>query len=87
MDLMLIRPNDMKAVYGDTYQYVACEPPYWAGVIASYARERNISVGILDAEALNCSPEDVAECVAERKPALIGVCVTGNNLSASTHFP
>ena len=44
MGLMLIRPNDMKAVYGDTYKYAACEPPYWAGVIASYARERDVSV-------------------------------------------
>ncbi len=84
MGLMLIRPNDMKAVYGDTYKYAACEPPYWAGVIASYARERDVSVEILDAEALDCSPEDVANRVMERKPSLVGVCVTGNNLSAST---
>ncbi len=72
MGLMLIRPNDMKAVYGDTYKYAACEPPYWAGVIASYARERDVSVEILDAEALDCSPEDVANRVMERKPSLIG---------------
>ena len=49
MDLLLIRSNDMKAVYGDTHRYVACEPPYWAGVIASYAREEGLEAGISDA--------------------------------------
>lgn len=28
-DIVMIRPNDQKAVYGDTYKYIACEPPYW----------------------------------------------------------
>lgn len=84
MDLLLIRSNDMKAVYGDTRRYTACEPPYWAGVIAAYARRAGLEVEILDAEALDYSPEDVASHVAERKPALAGLVVTGSNLSAST---
>ncbi len=84
MDLLLIRSNDMKAVYGDTHRYVACEPPYWAGVIASYAREEGLEAGIIDAEAFDYSPEEVSSLVLEKRPAIVGLIVTGSNLSAST---
>lgn len=84
MNLLLIRPNDQKAVYGDTANFVACEPPYWAAVIGGYVRQHGLDVGILDAEALNASPQEIAEKVCELEPDLIGVIVTGTNLSAST---
>ena len=84
MDLLLIRSNDVKTVYGGTRKYVACEPPYWAGVIAAYARENGIDAEILDAEAFDYSPEEVADIVKEKNPKLTGVIVTGSNLSAST---
>ena len=38
MSICLIHPNDQKAVYGDTLKFVACEPPYWLGLIAQYCR-------------------------------------------------
>ncbi len=84
MDLLLIRSNDMKAVYGDTRKYAACEPPYWAGVIAAYARGQGLKAGIIDAEAWDYSPEEVAVLVRKEKPVLVGMIVTGSNLSAST---
>lgn len=84
MDLLLVRSNDMRAVYGDTSKYVACEPPYWAGVIAAYCRDRGIDVSILDAEAYDMSPEGVSDYVKTYNPKLVGIIVTGNNLSAST---
>lgn len=83
-DLLLIHPNDQKAVYGDTLQYAACEPPYWCAVAAQYCRERGIAVKILDAEAENCSFEEIRERVKEYSPKLVGIFVTGTNLSAST---
>lgn len=84
MDVLLIRPNDSKAVYSGVLNNIACEPPFWAMVIASYCRDRGIEVTILDAEAENMSPSSVVDRVKEISPRLIIVTVTGNNLSAST---
>lgn len=84
VDLILIRSNDMKAVYGDTSRFVACEPPYWAGVIAAYAKKSGIDVEIVDAEACNYSPEETAAAVNNLNPKMVGLIVTGSNLSAST---
>ena len=83
-DLLLIHPNDQKAVYGDTLKYTACEPPYWCAVAAQYGRERGIAVKIFDAEAENSSFEEIRERIRECSPKLVGIFVTGTNLSAST---
>lgn len=83
-NLMLIHPNDQKSVYGDTLSYVACEPPYWLAVVAQYCRDRGIKVSVLDAEAENISFEEVAVRVKGMDPDLVGIFVTGTNLSAST---
>jgi radical SAM superfamily enzyme YgiQ (UPF0313 family) len=84
MDLLLIRPNDMKAVYGGVLGTAACEPPYWAAVIAEYGRQKGLQVGILDMEAQNLSPQQAVKIVEDENPALVGIIVTGTNLSAST---
>lgn len=84
MDLLLIHPNDQKAVYGDTLKYVACEPPYWCAVVAQYCLDRGIDVEILDAEAEDISVDDVVDRVRKKHPEIVGIFVTGTNLSAST---
>lgn len=38
VNIVMIKPNDQKAVYGDTYKYVACEPPYWMAVAGAYVK-------------------------------------------------
>ncbi len=84
IDLLLIHPNDQKAVYGDTLKYTACEPPYWCAMAAQFCMDKGMQVKILDAEAENCSMEDVAEQVRVLEPVVVGIFVTGTNLSAST---
>ena len=85
VDLLLVRSNDQKNVYGDTSEFVACEPPFWAAQIAAFVRaDKNISVDILDAEALNLSPEETTRRINKLSPGLVGLIVTGSNLSAST---
>ena len=84
IDVLLVRPNDQKAVYGNMASNAACEPPYWAACIAAYCRKKGKKVAILDAEAFNMSPEDIADEVERRQPALVILTVTGTNLSAST---
>lgn len=84
MDIMLIHPNDMKAIYGDTLHYTACEPPYWMAIAAQYCLDRQFSVEMIDAEAENLSFEELVGRVANAEPKLVGIFVTGTNLSAST---
>lgn len=86
MDILLIRPNDAKQVYGDIVENAACEPPFWAAVIASYCRMKikEVDISILDAEVYNMSPEKVVKYVKQNKPRMIIIVVTGTNLSAST---
>lgn len=84
MEAVLIRPNDQKQVYGETREFAACEPPYWAMMLASFLREKRHEVAILDAEALDLSPREQAEEVKKNRPSAVGILVTGTNLSAST---
>lgn len=91
LDLLLVRPNDNDVIYGKTKgqaeglkSQTACEPPYWAAMIAAFVRGRGYHVAVLDAEAENMSAEQAAQAAYAYQPALIGIIVTGNNLSAST---
>ena len=84
MDALFIRSNDSKAVYGSVSANAACEPPFWAAVMAAYCRGKGDSVGILDAEAADMSPDDVAGYVKNVAPSMVILVVTGTNLSAST---
>lgn len=84
MDVLFVRSNDQKAVYGSVASNAACEPPFWAAILAAYCRKQNCSVGILDGEAFNLSPEDIAERIKKMNPSLVVLTVTGTNLSAST---
>ena len=84
-DLLLIRPNDQKAVYSGTASLAACEPPFWIATMAAYLKGKGIDgVKVIDAEAMDQSPEETAALASEMNPALIGLIVTGTNLSAST---
>ena len=84
MEILLVRPNDQKQVYGETRENAACESPYWAMMIAAYLRALKHEVSILDAEVEDLSPMDVANRIHECNPVLVGIIVTGTNLSAST---
>ncbi|MFZ5644977.1 MAG: B12-binding domain-containing radical SAM protein [Bacillota bacterium] len=85
VDLLLVRPNDKKNIYGQLAESVsAIEPPLWAALIAAYVREKGYSAAICDTEAENMSPEDSAAAVITHDPMLVCVVVTGSHLSAST---
>lgn len=84
VNIVMIKPNDQKAVYGDTYKYVACEPPYWMAVAGAYVKMGGATVACIDAEAENLSFEEVAKRVTDLNPEVVGIFVIGTNLSAST---
>jgi radical SAM superfamily enzyme YgiQ (UPF0313 family) len=84
-DLLLINPGGRVGIYQDLGEdLTAIEPPLWCRLIAGYVRDRNHSVQIIDAEADELSPEDVAAEVVRRRPRLVGMIVFGHQPSAST---
>ncbi len=84
-DLLLVRPGDRRTIYGDlSFDLAAVEPPLWAALLAAYIREAGFTVKILDLEVENISKTAAVRRMAEMNPALVGVVITGSNLSAST---
>jgi hypothetical protein len=52
LDLLLINPGSRTEIYQELgAELAAIEPPLWAGMIATFVRNRGFSVKILDAEA------------------------------------
>ncbi|WP_298438382.1 radical SAM protein [Geobacter sp.] len=84
-DIVLINPGDRKQVYqGLGADLAAVEPPFWVAVIASYLRSVGFTVAIIDANAENITPSEVAERVRLLAPLLAAVIVYGSQPSAST---
>ena len=85
LDLLLVNPGGHGRIYQDLGRNLAAkEPPIWAGLLATAARQRGHSVGILDSNALDLAPDEVARQVAELAPRLTVVVVYGHNPNAST---
>ncbi len=85
IDLLLVNPGGRRRIYQDLgNDLVAKEPPIWGGLLATHARRRGRSVAILDANALDLTPAEVATRVADMRPLLTVVVVYGHNPNAST---
>ncbi len=85
LDLLLVNPGSRTKIYqslGATL--TAVENPVWAGLIATFVRQKGFSVEVLDAEAEQLTPEQVADRVAAISPRLVTVVVYGHQPSAST---
>ena len=85
LDLLLIHPGSRRQIYQSLSENLAAvEPPVWAGLIATFIRNRGFSVDVLDAEAEELGPEETAERVTDLAPKLTAVVVYGHQPSAST---
>src|SRR5438876_2055431 len=85
LDLLLINPGSRTQVYQSLANTLAAiEPPVWAGLMAAFARNRGLSVAVLDAEAEGLTAEQTAGRVDAIKPLLATVVVYGHQPSAST---
>ncbi len=85
LDVLLIHPNASKRIYQELSNSLAgIEQPIWAGMIATFLRDRGISVDILDCEAYGLTVEDAYEKVKELKPKIVCTVVYGQQPSAST---
>lgn len=86
LDVLLINPGSLKAVYQELGNTIsAIEPPSLAALFATYIRNKNQTVDLLDAAAFGLSPEQVAKIVNEHlNPKLVVLVVYGFQPSAST---
>ena len=85
LDLLLVNPGNRHQIYQSLgADLSAIEPPVWAGLMATFMRNRGFSVHILDVNAGNLRPEEAAEQIAEMDPLLASVVIYGHNPSAST---
>lgn len=85
LDLVLVNPGGHGRIYQNLGRSLAAkEPPIWAALLATFVRRRGRSVRILDANALDLAPEQVASAVRELAPRLVAVVVYGHNPNAST---
>ena len=84
-DVVLVNPGARTAIYQSLgKRLTAVENPIWAGLIATFVRQRGYEVQIVDAEADELAPSQIAERVAEVKPRLVAIVVYGHQPSAST---
>jgi radical SAM superfamily enzyme YgiQ (UPF0313 family) len=85
LDLVLINPGTRTQVYQSlATKLAAVENPVWAGLMATFCRGKGLSVEILDAEAEELVPAEVADRVQHLRPVLAAVVVYGHQPSAST---
>jgi len=84
-DIVLINPGDKKQIYQDlALDAAALEPPFLVAVLAAFLRNTGFSLEIIDANAENLTPEEVATKVGDMNPHLATVIVYGSQPSAST---
>jgi radical SAM superfamily enzyme YgiQ (UPF0313 family) len=86
-DVVLINPRSRTQVYqGLGTELAAIENPVWAGLMATFVRRQGLSAEIIDAEADELTPAEVAQRVVELDPILNVVVVYGHQPSASTQI-
>lgn len=85
IDILFVNPGDRKVVFQDLGKdATALEPPYLTLSYATYLQNNGYKVQIIDANALNISPDEVSQKIAEIQPKVVVLIVYGNQLSAST---
>lgn len=85
IDIVFVNPGDRKVVFQDLGKdLTAIEPPYLTLSFATYLKNKNFKVKIIDSNALNISPKETAQIVKNINPRLVALIVYGNQPSAST---
>lgn len=85
VDVVFVNPGNRKQIYQSLSSTLsAIEPPVWAGLMATFTRQKGFSVAIIDASGEALSPEQTAQRVKDLNPILTVVVVYGQQPSAST---
>lgn len=84
-DIVLVNPGNRRQVFQSLGDDVAgIEPPFLVAVMAAYLRDKGFQALIIDANAENLAPDEVAWRVKGYNPLLVAVIVYGSQPSAST---
>ena len=84
-DVVLVNPGARARIYQSLgKRLTAVENPVWAGLIATFVRAQGYAVQIIDAEADELTPEQIAKRVEGINPRLVAIVVYGHQPSAST---
>ena len=79
LDLVLVHPGNRTQIYQSLgLALSAIEPPVWAGLMATFVRNRGFSVEVLDAEAEDLNPEQTAARIVQMDPLLSAIVVYGH---------
>lgn len=85
IDIVFVNPGDRKLVFQDLGKdLTAIEPPYLTLSYATYLQNKGYKCEIIDANALNLAPDEVAQKIAQISPKCVALIVYGNQPSAST---
>ncbi len=86
LDLLLINIGKSKkrANLDLSKNFSAIEPPFWAALTASYIRNKNFGVDIIDANAENLTHIETAKKISEANPKLTNIVVYGLQPASST---
>ena len=85
VDIVLINPGNRRQVFQNLGDDVAgIEPPFLVAVLAAYLRGKGYRPAIIDANAENLAPDEVATRIGQLAPVLAAVIVYGSQPSAST---
>jgi radical SAM superfamily enzyme YgiQ (UPF0313 family) len=87
LDLVLINPCSRPQVYQSLgASLTAIENPVWAGLMATFCRQKRLKVEIIDAEAEGYPADVVADRIRQLQPTLAAVVAYGHQPSASTQI-
>lgn len=85
--MLLINPGNRNRIFQglNTAEFTSVEPPVFAGLFATYLRNKGASVEIYDASALGASPKEIADVATKVfNPTLVVLVMYGAQPSAST---
>jgi len=85
LEVLLVTPPSKTKVFQDLAESLTgIEPPVWSTLLATYLRQKGVSVEILDAEAEAIGFDVTANKIVEANATLIVFVVYGHQPSAST---
>jgi len=87
-DIILINPGVVKKrIYQElSKDFSAVEPPFWAALTAAFIRNNKHTPEIIDANAENLTPEEIAGIVKSNPASIINIIAYGQQPSASTQL-
>ncbi len=84
MRIVYVNPGSASSTYGNVSYNVGIEPPYWAVLRASIARQKGNEVKVIDAEVDNLSPIETVREACQYKPDVVEVIALGITPSCSS---